>query len=130
MMKKIFDCICIPLMLINNNVYTFVSGIVLSLSTGIITTLCLEEESFASSWHLYSSAILFMAAGALFIYVASQITSYQVYISSKQIVISEEKKSIVNDFEAHRYKFWLVIFLCLSTTLLLGTALLFLNYII
>lgn len=117
-------------MLINNNVYTFMSGIVLSLSTGIITTLCLEKESFAISWHLYTSSILFTISGALFIYVASQITSYQVYISSKQIVIAEEKKSIVNDFEAHRYIFWLIIFLCLATTLLLGTVLLFVNYFI
>ena len=117
-------------MLINNNVYTFMSGIVLSLSTGIITTLCLEKEPFATSWHLYSSSILFTISGALFIYVASQITSYQVYISSKQIVVSEEKKSIVHDFEAHRYIFWLIIFLCLVTTLLFGTALLFANYLI
>lgn len=117
-------------MLINNNVYTFMSGIVLSLSTGIITTLCLEKEPFATSWHLYSSSILFLIAGALFIYVASQISSYQVYISSKQIIVSEEKKSIVNDFEAHRYTFWLIIFFCLAATLLLGTVLLFVNYII
>lgn len=129
-MKSFFKNVCIPLMLINNNVYTFMSGIVLSLSTGIITTLCLEKESIATSWHLYSSSILFTISGALLIYVASQITSYQVYISSKQIVVSEEKKSIVNDFEAHRYIFWIIVFFCLATTLLFGAALLFVNYLI
>ena len=129
-MKKAFKYICIPLMLINNNVYTFISGIVLSLSTGIITTLCLDKIAFCLSWHLYCSSIAYTIAGALFIYVASQITSYQTYISSKQIVCAEEKKSIINDFEVHRYRFWVVVFFCLSITLFSGTILLFLNYII
>lgn len=115
-------------MLINNNVYTFISGIVLSLSTGIITTLCLEKTTFCLSWHLYCSSIVYTISGALFIYVSSQITSYQAYISSKQIIHQEDKKSIINDFEVHRYKFWVVVFLCLVITLLSGTVLLFLNY--
>ena len=33
MMNWIYERICIPLMQINNNVYTFLSGILISLST-------------------------------------------------------------------------------------------------
>ena len=129
-MCRIFKDICIPLMLINNNAYTFISGILLSLSTGIITTLCYEKTSFLISWHLYCSSILYTITGALLIYVASQITSYQNYITSKQIIDKVSQKDIICDFEIHRCKFWLFMFTILLLTLLFGTVLLFLNYII
>ncbi len=117
-------------MLINNNVYTFISGILLSLSTGIITTLCLEKCGFVSSWHLYLSSVIYTVAGALFIYVASQITAYQNYIASKQIVERTARHAIINDFEAHRYIFWVIMFLALLLSLVFGTVLLFANYVI
>ena len=129
-MKKLFKYICVPLILINNNVYTFISGILLSLSTGMITTLCYEKTDYFDSWHLYCSSFNYIIAGALFIYVASQITSYQNYISSKQIVEKTAQQSIINDFEAHRSSFWVIIFCCLFFTLVSGTVFLFLNYII
>ena len=37
---------------------------------------------------------------------------------------------IIADFEAHRYRFWIFMFLGLIVSLISGTMLLFLNYII
>lgn len=129
-MKKVFNYVCVFLMLINNNVYTFISGILLSLSTGMVTTLCFEKTPFLESWHLYASSIIYTISGALFIYVATRITAYQNYIASKQIVDRTAQYEIILDFEAHRYRFWVYIFLGLFLTLIVGTVLLFLNYII
>ena len=127
-MKKIFDSICVKLMLINNNVYTFISGILLSLATGMITTLCFEKAEFLSSWHLYLSSIIYTIVGGIFIYVESQITTYQNYIKTKQIIDKTKQHSIIRDFESHRYVFWVLLYLILVIALISGTVLLFLNY--
>ncbi len=127
-MKKIFDKLCIPLMLINDNVYTFISGILLSLSTGIITTFCLEKTPFAESWHLYASSVIYTIVGAMLIYITSQVSSYQNYISSKKIINPTDKKSIIKDHELHRCNFWVIFFFTLCLLLILGMVLLFLNY--
>lgn len=129
-MKKIFNSACISLMLINNNVYTFISGILLSLSTGMVTTLCFEKTSFFESWHLYTSSIIYTISGALLIYIATRITTYQNYIASKQIVDRKTQHEIIVDFEGRRYRFWVCMFSGVILTLVLGTILLFLNYII
>ena len=110
MMKKVFDAICVSFLLINNNVYTFISGILLSLSTGIFTTLCFEKTAIAHSWHLYASSVLYAISGALLIYVASQIATYQNYIVSKHIIDKKAQRAIIDDFEAKRYGFWILFF--------------------
>lgn len=127
-MKKVFDKLCIPLMLINDNVYTFISGILLSLSTGIITTFCLDKTPFSESWHLYTASLVYTIAGAMLIYVTSQVSSYQNYISSKKIINPIDKKSIIKDHEFYRCNFWVIFFLILCLCVIAGTVLMFLNY--
>lgn len=129
-MKKIFKKLCVPLMLVNNNVYTFISGILLSLATGVVTELCLEKTPFLESWHLYTASIVYVISGALFIYVATHITTYQNYIASNKIVDRKAQYGIIEDFEAHRYCLWVCIFLGVIFSLIAGTILLFLNYVI
>ena len=129
-MNAIFKRLCLPWMLINNNVYTFISGIVLSLSTGTINTLCLEKEPFLATWHLYASSLLYTVAGALLIYVASQITSYQVYNTSKQITDRQKQMETFLDFEEERAARWVWIFLTLFLSFIGGTVFLFLNYVL
>ena len=129
MFGKLFNKFCLALMLINDNVYTFISGILLSVSTGVVTTLCMEKTPFSQSWHLYVSSILYTVVGAMLIYVTSQVSSYQNYIAAKKIVSQAEKKSIINDFEKYRYRFWVVFYLSLFALTIFGTVLLFLNYV-
>ena len=75
MMKWLFKKICVPLMLINDNVYTFISGIVISLATNIFTTLFMEKDKwhFINSWHMYLSVLLYLFAGGLGIPLVKQI---------------------------------------------------------
>ncbi len=129
-MKRIFDVLCVPLMLINDNIYTFISGILLSLSTGTITTLCLEKLSFSSSWHLYVSSLLYAIVAAMLIYITSQVSDYQHYIAKQENITRAEKIEIVDEHEEDRYTFWFVFFFSLFALTIAGTALLFLNYLI
>lgn len=73
-MNWIYERICIPLMQINNNVYTFLSGILISLSTNIFTTLCFEKFELAKQWHIYLATLLFAASGAICIFLATKTT--------------------------------------------------------
>lgn len=119
---------CVPLMLISNNVYTFISGILLSLSTGIFTTLCIEKITFFSGWNLYLATVLYLVAGALCIYIATKISSYQNYITMNKIINIEDKKSIINDFEASKGRVWFATFGMLFVSLIAGTGLLIMNF--
>lgn len=127
-MNKLFKKICIPLMLVNNNIYTFISGILISLSTGMFTTLCLEKSTFSNTWYLYISVILYSISGAICIYIATKISSYQNYILANKIVITKEKHEIVEDFETTKQKTWFMFFTLLFLSLIGGTGFLLLNY--
>ncbi len=129
-MKKIFEKFCAPLMLINNNVYTFLSGVIISLSINVFSTLCIEKISIFNGWHLYASFALYLVSGALFIYIATKISSYQNYIISKQIIASNEKVKIIMDFEVKNAVKWFFTFISLIITTLGGCALLLVNYIL
>ncbi len=127
-MNKLFKKICVPLMLVNNNIYTFISGILISLSTGMFTTLCLEKSTFSSTWYLYVSVILYSISGAICIYIATKISSYQNYILANKIVTTKEKHEIVEDFETPKQKTWFMFFALLFLSLVGGTGFLLLNY--
>ena len=129
-MKWIYEHICIPLMQINNNVYTFISGILISLSTNIFTTLCFEKFDFFEQWHIYLSTILFAISGAVCIYIATKMTGFQNYIISKQIIDPVERKEIIKDVTMKQRKLWLISFFVLISTAILATVLLIINYVI
>ena len=128
-MNWIYKKICLPLMLIDNNVYTFLSGILISLSTNIFTTLCFEKLEIVTQWHLYLSVLLYLISGALCIYLATKMTGYQNYIYSKQIISVKEKKSIIKDVTGDDKAMWCISFLICIVTLILGTVFLFINYL-
>lgn len=128
MMVALFKKICAPLMLINDNVYTFISGILLSLSTGIITTFCIEKIPFKDSWHMYVSSIMYTIAGAMLIYITSQVSACQKYISEKNVLDAKDRQGIIYDCEHKRCSFWVTFFITLCIFLVAGTAFLFLNY--
>lgn len=115
-------------MLINNNVYTFLSGVIISLAINIFSTLCIEKVGIDTGWHLYGSFVLYLVSGALFIYIATKIASYQNYIISKQIIDLDEKKGIIKDFEVKNATKWFVTFISLIVTTLGGCTLLLVNY--
>ncbi len=129
-MKGFFKKTCVPLMLISNNVYTFLSGVIISLAINIFSTLCIEKIDISSGWHLYVSFVLYLISGALFIYIATKVTTYQNYIASKQVIDSKEKAQIIMDFEETNACKWIIVFAFLIITTLGGCALLAINYIL
>ena len=107
-MNWIYERICIPLMQINNNVYTFLSGILISLSTNIFTTLCFEKFELAKQWHIYLATLLFTASGAICLFLATKMTPYQNYIISKQIIDLSERRNVIRDATYGRKWIWLL----------------------
>lgn len=129
-MKKIYERCCVPLMLVDNNVYTFLSGILISLATNIFTTLCFEKFDFFGQWHLYVSTVMYAVSGAVCILIATKTTGFQNYIYSKQIINSAEKRQITIDVTSKEAGKWIVRYVLLFMSLVLGTVLLAVNYIV
>lgn len=130
MMNWIYERICIPLMQINNNVYTFLSGILISLSTNIFTTLCFKEFDLANQWHLYLATLLFATSGATCIFLSTKITPCQNYIISRQIIDLSERRKVIKDVTSGKKLTWVISFSVLLVTSLAGVALLVVNYAI
>ena len=129
-MNWIYERICIPLMQVNNNVYTFLSGILISLSTNIFTTLCFEKFEFVKQWYIYLSTLLFAVSGAICIILATKMTPYQNYIISKQIIDLFERRNVIRDATFEKKRAWVFYYFILIVTTLAGTALLVVNYAI
>lgn len=121
--------ICIPLMLINNNVYTFISGILVSLSINIFTTLCFEKSTLLANWFMYLSTIVFLLASALCMYLAAKLTGFQNFIIKKNITDYESKKSIVLDATKDKNAKWVIIYSCTALMVIIGVFLLVFNFI-
>lgn len=125
MYKKIW----VPLMLINNNVYTFISGIFVSLSINIFTSLCLEKSSLCVRWYMYLATIFFLAASALCMYLAAKLSGFQNYIIEKHIMDYENKKSIVLDATKDKQIKWIMIYFSTVLIFMAGVVLLVFNFI-
>lgn len=122
--------ICIPLMLINNNVYTFLSGILVSLSINIFTSLCFEKSSLCGSWFMYLASMVFLFASALFMYLATKLSRFQNYIIEKRISDYDSKKSIVLDATKKEHIKWIVIYVCEAVLVIGGVVLLVFSFIV
>lgn len=129
-MNWIYERICIPLMQINNNVYTFLSGILISLSTNIFTTLCFKEFDLAKQWHIYLVTLLFATSGATCIFLSTKMTPYQNYIISKQIIDLSKRRTVIKDVTSGKKRTWVFSFFVLFVTSFAGIALLVVNYAI
>ena len=130
-MKWLFKKICVPLMLINDNVYTFISGIVIALATNIFTTLFMDKEKwhFISSWHMYVSVLLYLVAGGVCIGIAAKIGPYQDYMKKNDYVDAKKKRELLEG-QCGKSLRWLAAFLSFFLTIILGTVFFVLNYII
>lgn len=127
-MRRIFRTFCVPLIQINYNVYTFISGILISLATNIFATLCFESFDWSKQWHQYLSVIMFGMSSALCLYLSTKMSNIQNYISSKR-KRPEERKAIIIDVTDAEYKKWLLVFLGLLISIVAGIALLLFNFI-
>jgi len=129
-MKNLYEKVCVPLMLISNNVYTFISGIFVALSVNIFTSLCFEKSSIYSSWHLYLSTLIFLFVSALCIYLATRLSGFQNYIIQKCIIDYSKKRKIAVEATQSEYVKLTLIYILLLIMFIFGVALLILNFVI
>lgn len=115
-------------MMINNNVYTFLSGILVSLSINIFTSLCFEKGSFCSNWFLYLASVIFLLTSALCMHLAAKISKFQNYIIEKRIIDYESKQAIVIDATKQAYIKWIVLYACIFLMSFSGIILLAFNF--
>ena len=128
-MGWIYNRICVPLMLINNNVYTFISGILVALSINIFTSLCTARTDFTKGLYLYLSTVVFLAASAMCMYLAVSISRFQNYIIEKRIVDYDKRKGIVLDATRNELYKWVIMFLITIFAIWIGIGLLGMNFL-
>lgn len=124
-MKKFFSVICSPLLRVNNNAYTFLGGIVISLSTNIFTSICIDEMSFFEQWNLYLSSFLFAMVSALLLFMAAKMSGFQEFANNPGN--SDWKKSIVDDATSGDYIKWVFRYLFLFVLIVAGITFLAIN---
>lgn len=128
-MKWLFEKICFPLLHINNNVYTFLSGIAISLATNIFTTICIDDYSFTTQWNLYVSTITFAMVSALLLYMAAKMSGFQGFAySSIENYDREWRDTILKEATEEDYKKWLFRYFILLVLLIIGIAFLATNF--
>lgn len=125
----IYKKICVSLMLINNNVYTFLSGILISFSVNIFTSLCFEKSGFCKSWFMYLASLVYLLVSAICMYLAAKLSKFQNYIIGKHITDYEDKKSIVLDATKKNYKKWVAIYSITALMFVIGIVLLVFNFV-
>lgn len=126
-MKRVFKMICVPLIQVNNNIYTFVGGILVSLATNIFATLCFQEFDWQNQWYQYFAAIMFATASAVCLYLATKMSGVQNYINSKKKHPSERRRIIIDVTESEYWK-WLIAFFLLFISIVIGIILLSFNF--
>ena len=126
-MKRVFKVLCVPLIQVNNNIYTFVGGILVSLATNIFATLCFQEFDWKNQWYQYFAAIMFATASAVCLYLATKMSGVQNYINSKKKHPSERRQIII-DVTEFEYRKWLIAFFLLFLSIVTGIILLSFNF--
>lgn len=120
-MKFIYNKICLYLLHINNNVYTFLSGIAISLATNIFTTISIDEYEFIVQWNLYLSTICFALISALLLYLATEISGFQNFaFNSADNFSKEQQRAIIREATENSYRKWTSLFILLLLLLILG----------
>lgn len=120
-MKFIYNKICLYLLHINNNVYTFLSGIAISLATNIFTTISIDEYEFIVQWNLYLSTICFALISALLLYLATEISGFQNFaFNSTDNFSKEQQRAIIREATENSYRKWTSLFILLLLLLILG----------
>lgn len=126
---KMYRKICVPLMMINNNVYSFISGIFVSLSINIFTSLCVERYGFNDKWFMYLAALVFLLTSILCMYLTAKLSRFQSYIIDKHIVDYEGKVGIILEATQTNKGKWILIYFCFSLLIIIGSGLLTFNFV-
>lgn len=120
-MKYLFKKTCLPLLHINSNVYTFFSGIAISLATGIFSAICIDDVTFYAQWNLYVSTIFFALLSGLLLYIATKISGFQEFANSPGDEFdTQTKEMIIYEATKDNYKQWLKRYFFVVVFLIVG----------
>ncbi len=120
-MKLIYEFICLPLLHINSNVYSFFSGIVVSVATNIFTSISLDNYTFVCQWTLYISSISFLVCSGLLLYIATKIAGFQEYANDPRNKFNDKMKDkIIYEATKKNYKKWVNKYFLFAISLLIG----------
>ena len=112
-------------MLIHNSVYVFLSGIFISLSTNLLTSLCFEPNNGIGYWCVFATIASSGVSGAMFIVVATELTPVQERIKEILEIFRNDdikngdplqkkrKKVLIIELTENRVKKWVLLFLVL-----------------
>ena len=125
MYRKVF----IPLMNINSHVYAFLSGILISLSTGIFVALCFEPLNLSEQWHLFLATILITISGGICMMVSAKVSGFQAY-NTKHSHDKDKCYRTILDVTKTEKKKWISYYIFLTLTFIAGNMMLALNWII
>jgi hypothetical protein len=117
-------------MQINSNIYAFLSGILVSLSTNIFAALCFKPLNLVYQWHHYLSTLLLVASGALCMYISVKVSVFQKFIANKQIAEQTEIREIIEDTTEEHKRMWVICYSLFICLMIVGFALLGLNWVI
>ena len=120
-MKIIYELICLPLLHINSNVYTFFSGIAVSVTTNIFTTICIDDFPFSSQWNLYVATFSFTILSGLLLFIATKISGFQEFANNPSNEFNNQmKERIIHEATEWEYKKWVRRYFLVAISLAVG----------
>ena len=128
-MKALFEKMIINLIQINDNVYSFVGGIFISLATNIFTTLCFEEFNLKQQWNQYMSTIFFVIASGICLYLSTKVSTIQQFVQARKISGILKKREVIADIIQNKIQKWLLIYIMLLSSIICGAVFLVLNFV-
>lgn len=124
-MKKVFSAICLPLLCVNNNIYTFISGIAISLSTNLFSTICIDGIHYCEQWNLYLASIAFATMSALLLFISAKLSGVQEFLrTSGKDYDHNLQKSIIEEATSGEYIKWVLSYFFLFSLSVAGIILL------
>ena len=112
MKRKLTDSVIykvfLPFMRIHNSVYVFMSGILISLSTNLLTSLCFEPIDGKGYWCIYITIISSAISSAMFIVVATKLTTIQDGIKDTLSIFKNDDIKAGDPLQTNRKKILLI----------------------
>lgn len=124
MKESIYEKVCIPLIKVNSNIYVFFSGILMSLSVNIFTTLCFDELIFYNQWLKYFSSLSLLISSAMCMVISVMVINIQNYFFAEKIIDDKEKNDIIYDLTSQRIDKWIVYYTAFFISFFIGIILL------
>ena len=129
LLKEFLSRIYLPWLQVDNNIYSFMSGIFVSLATNVFTTLCFEKYNWAEQWHYYLATLMFVIASALCLYLATKLNGVQTYINNNPRIQAKDKKQYLLDVANANQVRWFMAFSTLLASVILGVLFLAYSYL-